>query len=153
MKRQLRRFIKRLCVGLRAVAHTDDLIKGRRDKFTRTAIIVAVPLTMAAAGGEVKAQAAMGNEADEAIRSGAKGVYNFVRDGLSSMSSADKTRLLLDAMQGKPGGQVLVEHLGSEAGKGPADAGQVYAGPSSTYSTATGALNGGNPWKGTVCDY
>lgn len=132
----LRRWWKKLCVGLAASAKERDITHGKINKFGGTgmkaAAVVALPLLMAAAAAPAKAQ--VGWDGDGA-RGRARGEpSNFVRSYTDYATSPDGVHTLLDYLNGgDPYGANAVaraiEHAGANPGGASMPGDQIFGSP------------------------
>jgi len=167
MKRKLRHFWKRLCLGLTAAGRTENANKinpvGATSFKARHSLPIAALATAAiavSAQGQDRATAPYAGmmEGNNSNRWGSD-LYHAIRDTDSHMTSTDWLKLGLDAMSGKPSGQIALSAAADSLARLDAynkgyQAG-VNAGPFPS-QIAVGPLSGTNGmfrWGTTTCDY
>ncbi len=145
--RTLRKWWRKLCVGLAASAKERDITHGKINKFGGTgmkaAAVVALPMLIAAA----PAKAQVGWDGDGAREHARGEPSNFVRSYTDYVTSRDGTHTLLDYLNGgDPYGANAIarsmEHAGATPDGSAMPGDQVFGSP-----IIMGALNGGSTYR------
>ena len=153
--RTLRKWWRKLCVGLAASAKERDITHGKINKFGGTglkAAAVALPMLIAVA----PAKAQVGWDGDGAREHARGEPSNFVRSYTDYVTSRDGTHTLLDYLNGgDPYGANAVaraiEHAGANPGGASMPGDQIFGSP-----IAVGPLSGTSGsyrWGTTLCQY
>jgi len=162
MKRKLRHFWKRLCLGLTAVGRTENANKinpvGATSFKARHSLPIAA-LATAAVAVSAQGQGLYSVNSDEGRHGSLTDIYRAFHDTNSGMTSTDWLKLGFDATSGKPSSQIALGNAADALARLDAynkgyQAG-VNAGPFPS-QIATGPLSGTNGmfrWGTTTCDY